>query len=240
VSRTIAIVGAGPMLGMSVARAFGGRGYSVALLARRRDALDAMVAELTEAGIEAAGFVADIRDGEALAAAIADARARFGQIDALEFSPLAMAFVPPSQVTAEAARDAFNFMTVGAINAVRAVLPEMRARGEGALLFASGRSSVLPMKLLGSLGLASTALRHYAYSLNEELKGSGVYVGTVPIFARMDRAAADGVAALLLDMTDKRDRVEAIYGPGDAADAGRTIAGITEQHAPFELPKAAV
>lgn len=237
-SRTIVIAGAGPMLGMSVARAFGARGYSVAMIARRRDALDAMDGELQDAGTDAAGFVADLTDAGQLAGAFAAIRERFGTIDVLEFSPLAMAFVPPSQVTAELARDAFEFLTVAAINAVREVLPEMRARGEGALLFASGRSAVLPMKLLGSLGLASAAQRHYIYSLHEELKDSGIRVGSVPILARMDRDTADAVASQFLEMVDGNAPVEAVLGEGDAAEAGREIARITEENAPFEMPKA--
>jgi NADP-dependent 3-hydroxy acid dehydrogenase YdfG len=238
-SKTVVIVGAGPMLGMSVARAFGARDYSVALISRRREALDAMVAELDDAGVSAAGFVADLRDADQLTEALAGARTKFGSIDVLEYSPLAMAFVPPSQVTAEIARDAFDFLVTGAITAVRAVLPEMQARGDGVLLFASGRSALLPMKLLGSLGLASAAQRHYVYSLNEELRDSGIFVGSVPILARMDRDAADAVAALFLEMVDQRDRVERVYGPGEAADAARAIAATTQVHAPFELPRAA-
>lgn len=238
-SRTIAIVGAGPMLGLSVARAFGAAGYSVALLARRREPLEEMVEELAGSGIAAAAFTADVRDGAQLEQAIGAARSRFGSIDVLEYSPLAMAFVPPSQVTAELARDAFDFLVTGAIHAVRAVLPEMQSRGEGSLLFASGRSALLPMKLLGSLGLASSAQRHYVYSLHEELKAEGIYVGSVPILARMDRTTADGVAALFLEMTASRDLVEYAYGVGDAADAARQIAALTQVHAPFELPRAA-
>jgi short-subunit dehydrogenase len=224
---------------MSLARTFGARSYSVALIARRRGALDAMVAELEEAGVPAAGFVADLRDSDQLTSAIVEAGAKFGSIDVLEYSPLAMAFVPPSHVTAEIARDAFEFLVTGAITAVRAVLPGMLAKGEGGLLFASGRSALLPMKLLGSLGLASAAQRHYVYSLNEELRDSGIYVGSVPILAPMDRGTANGVAELFLEMIDKRDQVERIYGSGEVAEAARAIAATTQAHAPFELPRAA-
>ncbi len=234
--KTLAIAGAGPMLGLSVARAFGRQSYRVALIARGKDSLEAMTAELASEGIEAAGFVADLRDEAQLARAFDDARSRFGAIQVLEYSPLAMQFVPPSQVTAEIAREAIDFLLVGAINAARQVLPNMIERGEGALLFASGRSSVLPMKLLGSLGLAAAALRHYVYSLHEELAPRGVYVGTVPIFARMDRHTADRVADLYLDMIARRDRVEAVLGDGEAGDKAREIAAITQVAAPFELP----
>ena len=236
--KTIVIAGAGPMLGMSVARALGAQGYAVALIARRRESLDAMAAELQASGIDAAGFVADLVDEAQLRDAFAAIRARFGTIDVLEFSPLAMAFVPPSQVTPALAREAFEFLTVAAINAVREVLPEMQERGTGALLFATGRSALLPMKLLGSLGLASAAQRHYIYSLHEELKGSGIRVGSVPILARMDRETADAVAGLFVRMLDEPDGVEAVFGPGDAADAAREVARISALHAPFELPKA--
>lgn len=235
---TIVIAGAGPMLGMSVARAFGARGYAVALVARRRESLDAMATALQSEGIDAGGFAADLCDAAQLAAAFAAIRAQFGTIDVLGFSPLAMRFVPPSQVTAQEAREAFELLTVAAINAVREVLPAMIERGEGALLFASGRSALLPMKLLGSLGLASAAQRHYIYSLHDELKGSGVRVGSVPIFARMDRDTADEVAAWFLDILDGREAVEIIVGGGEAADAARAIAATTAAHAPFELPVA--
>lgn len=236
-SGTVAIVGAGPMLGMSVARVFGARGYSVALIARRPESLDAMTAELSDAKITARGFVADLTDEAQLGGAVARIRETLGEIDVLEFSPLAMTFMPPSQVTLEAAREAFEFLTVGAISAVRQVLPAMQERGTGALLFASGRSSVLPMQLLGSMGLAAAALRHFVYSLNEELKDSGIYVGTVPILARMDRTTADNVATLFLDMIDRRDRVEVVFGVDKAAEAGRSIAAITQVAAPFTLPQ---
>ena len=238
-SRTIAIVGAGPMLGYSVAKAFGAQGYSVALIARRRDPLEAMREELAGLRVDAPAITADVRDPLQLGDALAQARSRFGSIDVLEYSPLAMAFILPSQVTGDIARDAFDFLVAGAIHAVRAVLPEMQARGRGALLFASGRSALLPMKLLGSLGLAASAQRHYVYSLHEELREKGIYVGSVPIFARMDRDAADGVAALFLEMIEARDMVEAVYGVGEAADAARKIAALTQVHAPFELPRAA-
>ena len=52
----IAIVGAGPGLGQSIARRFGREGFAVALISRTQSRLDDMVAELASRGIEAAGF----------------------------------------------------------------------------------------------------------------------------------------------------------------------------------------
>ncbi|MGO4427728.1 SDR family NAD(P)-dependent oxidoreductase [Streptomyces sp. MCAF7] len=57
---TIAIVGAGPGLGLSIAKVFGGHGFDVALVSRSKDKLDALVAQLAQAGITAEGFPADV------------------------------------------------------------------------------------------------------------------------------------------------------------------------------------
>ncbi|MDX3901403.1 MAG: SDR family NAD(P)-dependent oxidoreductase [Sphingobium sp.] len=232
----LAIAGAGPMLGMSLARAFGGQGYKVALIARREEALTAMAEELRGEGIEAAGFVADLVDEAAVADAFARATARFGPVDVLEFSPLAMRFVPPSDTTPALVREAIDLMVGGAINATRQVLPAMQARGAGALLYTSGRSSLLPMKLLGSLGPAAAALRHYVYSLHDELASQGIFVGTIPILARLDRTVADEVAAAYLSMIADRTQIERVVGEGDAAEVGRQIAALTQNAPPLVLP----
>lgn len=42
----IAIVGAGPGVGLSIAKLFGGHGFEVALIARSRESLDTLAAEL--------------------------------------------------------------------------------------------------------------------------------------------------------------------------------------------------
>ncbi len=59
---TLVVVGMGPLVGLSLAREFGRRGYKVAMIARRKHALDGFAATLAEEGIEAIGFPADASD----------------------------------------------------------------------------------------------------------------------------------------------------------------------------------
>ena len=87
-SKTIAIVGAGPGVGLAVAERFGREGFQVALLARSLDKLDGLVHKLAELGVEAAAFVADVLDREGLTAALQRVVSRFGSIDVLEYGPL--------------------------------------------------------------------------------------------------------------------------------------------------------
>ena len=68
---SIVIVGAGPNLGLAVARRFGREGMSVGLIARDAAKLEELANVLNEEGITADFAAVDIRDSEALGAAIA-------------------------------------------------------------------------------------------------------------------------------------------------------------------------
>src|SRR5215467_9848467 len=87
--KTLAIVGAGPGLGLSLAKTFGLHGYRVALIARNQEKLDSYVQELQALHIEAAGFAADVLNAPQLEAALARVKETLGAVDILEYSPLA-------------------------------------------------------------------------------------------------------------------------------------------------------
>ncbi|RPK31373.1 SDR family NAD(P)-dependent oxidoreductase [Paenibacillus xylanexedens] len=85
--KTIAIVGAGAGLGMSIAKKFGQNGFRVALIARNEEKLNQLVIELEQLGIEAASFQADILNKEQIEMAFAAIKEKYGFIDVLEYSP---------------------------------------------------------------------------------------------------------------------------------------------------------
>jgi NAD(P)-dependent dehydrogenase (short-subunit alcohol dehydrogenase family) len=68
-TKTLAIVGAGPGLGLSIAKRFGAAGFQVALLARSADKLDGLAGELDKLGVIARAYVADLADRPSVAAA---------------------------------------------------------------------------------------------------------------------------------------------------------------------------
>ncbi|MFL5828153.1 MAG: SDR family oxidoreductase [Thermoleophilaceae bacterium] len=95
-TKTLALVGAGPGLGLALAKRFGAAGFQVALLARNPDKLDQLVAELGELGVTARPYVADVTDRPGLTAALAQVESDFGAIDVLEYSPVpGVALCPP-------------------------------------------------------------------------------------------------------------------------------------------------
>ena len=189
---TIAIVGAGPGLGLSIAKAFGANGFFVALLSRTQEKLDALAAELNEAGIEAAGFAADVMDPASVTAAFDRIKARFGAVDVLEYSPAPHSPVPgltnPGPLEANRAniQPQIDYYLYGGIAATDQVLPAMLERESGTILFTTGGTSKDPLAgpaEFTTTTIGSGALRSYALKLHQTTESTGVYVAHVPIFA---------------------------------------------------------
>ncbi|MEU1545257.1 SDR family NAD(P)-dependent oxidoreductase [Nocardia sp. NPDC005745] len=183
---TAVIVGVGPGLGMSMARRFGREGFRVALVSRSDARHVAYLADLAARGIDATAHVADVTDRPRLGAVLADIR-RDGPIGMVYYGPApTQQPVPITDIDAETARSAFEWVWP-AVDVVSDVLPGMLDRGNGALLFAGGLSSVRPMPMLGHLALATAALRNYALTLNAALAGRNLYAGTLTIGGLVER-----------------------------------------------------
>jgi short-subunit dehydrogenase len=210
--KTIAIVGAGEGLGMSIAKKFGQNGFRVALIARNEEKLNRLVIELEQLGIEAASFQADILNKEQIEMAFAAVKERYGFIDVLEYSPTpSINTVAPSlDVTEENALYQFQFNVLGALSSVRQVLPEMLDKQSGALLFTTGGAAIHPVPMMGNVGIAISGLRNYIFNLNSELSDKGIYAGhlSIGIWMQPNSGVQDKIADIWYDMYSKRDRVE--------------------------------
>ncbi|HEX3714478.1 MAG TPA: SDR family NAD(P)-dependent oxidoreductase [Trebonia sp.] len=236
--KTIAIYGAGPALGMAAARRFGREGFRVALVARSRERLDGMVRELAADGVEAAGFPADISDQRAALRAADQIEAQFGAIDVLEHSPTpgrapGRLFTGPLELDTATIAPLLDLYLLTPVALVGRVLPGMRERGRGGLLFAMGAAARYPIPQLAAGGIALSGLRSYVHTLNSALRETGVYAGALLIGAviedsRTHRSAgapavgsrpqalvpAGDLADHLWDLYAKRDRVEDLVAPG--------------------------
>ncbi|MEU0561382.1 SDR family NAD(P)-dependent oxidoreductase [Dactylosporangium sp. NPDC006015] len=191
---TIAIVGAGPGLGLSIAKVFGGHGFDVALISRSKDKLDALVAELNAVGITAEGFPADAAVAAQVTAALQHAITRFGRIDVLEYSPHAgLTMTAPKDVTLESLRQPIDSLLYGAVAAVQAVLPAMIVAGSGTVLFTTGGGAINPYPMLADVNIAQAGQRNWAINLHNTLADQGVYVASVAINLMIGTQAPDGV-----------------------------------------------
>jgi len=143
---TIAVIGAGPGLGAAVARRFGREGFDVALVSRSQERANALAEILSDGGITARGFAADVRDPKALAAALDTAHTEMGPIEVLQYSPVPQRefMLPVLETTHTDLVGPIEFSVYGPVAAVQQVLPGMRALGRGTVLFVNGGSAVVP------------------------------------------------------------------------------------------------
>lgn len=221
-SKVIAIFGAGTGLGVSMARRFGAEGYRVALIARRPERLDALVAELAAEGIEAAAFPADLRAPESVPALIAAIRERFGRIDVVEYGPVpaGQAFTAATELTVAGLEELLPLFLLTPVAVAQAVLPEMIERGDGAFLVTHGLSAMMPAPYFSGPGPVMSATRNYVHSLNGELAGTGVYAGTINIAGGIARSENEPVVPEQADSESAFEGVEfPIIDPDDIAAA---------------------
>ncbi|TGO03961.1 SDR family NAD(P)-dependent oxidoreductase [Serinibacter arcticus] len=175
---TIAIIGAGPGVGSAVATHFGREGYAVALISRDQVKLDALVAELGDAGITARGYAADVLERPLLRRVLEQAATDLGPIEVLQYSPIpSRAYLTPVLETTETTfAEALAFSALAPIAAVETVLPGMREAGRGTIVFVNGGTSVQPRADFAGTSVAFAAESAYAQILHDAAAPHGVHV----------------------------------------------------------------
>ena len=213
--KTLAIVGAGAGLGLSLTKTFAQHDFRVALIARNQEKLDTYVQQLREQHIEAVGFSADVLNIAQLEAALLSVKETFGPVDVLEYSPTPSITDVASvlDVTPENAQFQFNYIVRGALACIRAVLPDMLDKGDGGLIFTMGMSAITPVPMMGNVGIAMAGLRNYVSNLHEVLKPKGIYAGTMTIagWFKSSDPTPEHIAASIYEMYEKREEVERVF-----------------------------
>lgn len=187
-NKSIAIIGAGPGIGMALARHFGREGFSVGLISRSGD--PAIAAELKAQGIAALAVKADAADPDAIAAAVLRIEADLAPIEVLSFNAAAVTYLPLKDLTP---RQLISDMTVGIVSALaaaQAVAPHMAARSAGTILLTGGGFANRPMAELASLGVQKAGIRNLAVSLADAFGPNGIRVATLTILGMVKPGTA--------------------------------------------------
>ncbi|SDT04017.1 short chain dehydrogenase [Brevibacterium sandarakinum] len=180
---TIAIIGAGAGLGQATARRFGREGFAVALISRTQANVDTLAAELTDEDITARGYAANVREPQALRAALDAAAAELGPIEVLQYSPVpAEEFMKPVlETTAEDLVGPVEQSVYGPVTAVQHVLPGLRELGRGTILFINGSSAVRPSGGVAGTSVAFAGESAYGQMLHDALADDGIHVAQLII-----------------------------------------------------------
>jgi NADP-dependent 3-hydroxy acid dehydrogenase YdfG len=176
----VIVIGAGPGLGMAVARAFATEGYRLALLGRDRERAQGMAAQLESGGHVAKGYGTDAGDPGDLCATIGRAIDELGAPDVLVYNAAVMRGDRPTELSAEEWSGRLAVNVTGATVAAATVIPRLRG-GRGTLLFTGGGFGLHPSPDFTAMSVGKAALRAYVLALFEDQRANHVHAATVTI-----------------------------------------------------------
>ena len=169
--RTALIVGAGPGISASVARALAAAGLKIGLAARNIDKLAPLAAETS-----AECFAVDAVDPAAVARLFEEADARLGTPDVVLYNASARAPGPIAEIDPEAARKAIEISAFGGFLVVQQAAKRMLPKGHGAILLTGASASVKGYPRSAIFAMGKFALRGLAQSTARELAPQGIHV----------------------------------------------------------------
>ena len=176
-TKTVLITGATAGIGRAAALRFAGAGWKVVGTGRRRDRLDALVAELGPGQFHGTAF--DIRDQEAMAQAIDALPTDYRDVDVLVNNAGLALGTGPAQ---ESRLDQWQVMVETNITAMLAItrklLPQLIAR-KGAILNLSSTASTYPYLGGNVYGGTKAFVTQFSLGLRADLHGTGVRVTSI-------------------------------------------------------------
>ena len=223
--KRVLITGASSGVGAAAVARFAAEGARLAIVSRSEEALRA-VAEADAP--DAVVIAADLADREAAEDAVERARVELGGLDIVVSNHAAAVFGHLLEVHPEDFERTVAVTFGGAVNVIRAALPELR-RTQGAIVATGSLMTRVPLPTWSSYSAAKHALRGFLNSLRieEREQRSGVRISMVhpgpidsPLFAQSSSATglkprippdaytADTVARALVEVAVKpRDEV---------------------------------
>jgi NADP-dependent 3-hydroxy acid dehydrogenase YdfG len=181
--RVALITGASSGIGAATATLLAERGAKVALLARRKDRLDELVARSAAAGGTALSVPVDVTDPDALTAAVAQVNDAFGMVDLVVNNAGIMLPAPIEELRTDQWQRQIDLNITAAVNTVGALVTQLvaaAAAGRTADLF--NTSSVAAQNVFQNFAVYSATkafITHLSRHLRAELGPKDVRVSAI-------------------------------------------------------------
>jgi len=174
------VTGASKGIGRAVAEQLAAEGADVVITARTEQPLEDTAREISAmTQREVIGMAGDMSKTDDVERCVNATLKKFGRIDIL----VTCAGSSPGGLLEELTEDqwmsSLNLKFMGYVRSVRAVIPHMRERGEGAIVLVVGNDGLKPSYWEMTAGVANAADINFASSVAEQYGRHGVRINTV-------------------------------------------------------------
>src|SRR5690348_5945334 len=181
------VVGVGPGLGAALVRRFAEGGHTVAMVARSREFMDELAAEIKAAGRGAILAVnADVGDAAQMRRAFDTVRSKLGAPEVLLYNAGSGNWGTLTEITPEQYEDSWRTNAYGAFLSAKETVSDMIVKRRGVMLFTGATAGIKAGPKSVAFGPAKFAVRGLAQSLARDLGPRGIHVAYVNVDGIID------------------------------------------------------
>jgi NAD(P)-dependent dehydrogenase (short-subunit alcohol dehydrogenase family) len=174
----VVVFGGTSGINLGIAEAFAVHGARVTVVSRRRENVDAAVAQLSQHGGAVFGACADVRDVAAVERALADSVARFGPVDVLVSGAAGNFLCEAKDLSANGFKAVVDIDLLGTFHAVREAFAHLRKPGASIINITAPQSTV-PMRYQAHAAAAKAGVDQLTRVLALEWGSVGVRVNAI-------------------------------------------------------------
>jgi len=179
-SEKVAIItGASSGIGEATALALAAQGAQVVVVARRGDRLEKVAQQISETGGKALQIIADVTDEAQVRQMVDKAQAELGRVDILVNNAGVMLLGPIDGADTEDWRRMINLNLLGLMYATHAVLPLMKAQGEGHIINISSVAGRTASANVGVYNATKWGVGAFSEALRQEVHKDKIRVTVI-------------------------------------------------------------
>lgn len=216
--KTVFITGGGSGINLGIAKCFARLGADIGICGRTQEKLDAAAGELRELGAEVVAQAADVRDMDALAAAMTATRDKLGPIDVVVAGAAGNFPAPAEKLSMNGFKSVIEIDLLGAFNAARAGFDQLKET-QGCLIFISAGQAFTPYAMQAHVGAAKAGIDNLMRNLALEwgrygIRANSIVPGPIRGTEGMKRLAPPG-------SDDKLSQLVPMQRMGEVDDIGQ-------------------